>query len=200
MQSLKAVLGGLLFLVQFLRKGKNVSKRDRFEQRTTIITNFATILKHNKMKKVIYLLGIMFLMVGAVKAQDTKAEIGPEIEFEKVVHDYGDVPFNGNGECEFRFTNTGNEPLLIQKPKSSCGCTIPSWPNEPILPGESDVIKVTYRTNRAGNINKTVTVTSNALKNSTVVLRIKGRVLEQAAEAMPEKKNDFGNGSPVNNH
>ena len=151
------------------------------------------------MKKVIYLLGIMLLMAGAVKAQDSKAAIGPEIEFEKVVHDYGDVPFNGNGECEFRFTNTGNEPLLIQKPKSSCGCTIPSWPNEPILPGESEVIKVTYRTNRAGAINKTVTVTSNALKNSTVVLRIKGRVLEQAAAAMPEKKHDFGNGSPVNN-
>jgi hypothetical protein len=152
------------------------------------------------MKKVIYLLGIMFLMVGAAKAQDSKAAIGPEIEFEKLVHDYGDVPFNGNGECEFRFTNTGNEPLLIQKPKSSCGCTIPSWPNEPILPGESDVIRVTYKTNRVGNINKTVTVTSNALKNSTVVLRIKGRVLEQASEAMPEKKNDFNNGSPVNNH
>ena len=151
------------------------------------------------MKKVIFLFGIMLLMAGAAKAQDTKTQSGPEIEFEKTVHDYGDVPYNGNGECEFRFTNTGNEPLLIQKPKSSCGCTIPSWPKEPILPGESDVIKVTYRTNRAGNINKTVTVTSNALTNSTVVLRIKGRVLEQAAEAMPEKKNDFGAGSPVNN-
>ena len=150
------------------------------------------------MKKLIYLLGIMFLMVGAAKAQDSKAAIGPEIKFDKVEHDYGNVPYNGDGTCEFRFTNTGNEPLLIQKPKSSCGCTIPSWPNEPILPGESDVIKVTYKTNRVGNINKTVTVTSNALKNSTVVLRIKGRVLEQANEAMPEKKNDFGKGSPVN--
>jgi hypothetical protein len=151
------------------------------------------------MKKVIYLLGIMLLFAGVAKAQDSKPAIGPEIEFEKVVHDYGEIPFNGNGECEFRFTNTGNEPLLIQKPKSSCGCTIPSWPNEPILPGESDVIKVTYRTNRAGNINKTVTVTSNALKNSNVVLRIKGRVLDQPTEAMPEKKNDFGTGTPVNN-
>ncbi|MBQ6306362.1 MAG: DUF1573 domain-containing protein [Bacteroidales bacterium] len=150
------------------------------------------------MKKLIYLLGIMFLMVGAAKAQDSKAAIGPEIKFDKVEHDYGNVPYNGDGTCEFRFTNTGNEPLLIQKPKSSCGCTIPSWPNEPILPGESDVIKVTYKTNRVGNINKTVTVTSNAIKNSTVVLRIKGRVLEQASEALPEKKNDFNNGSPVN--
>lgn len=149
------------------------------------------------MKKVIYLLGIMLLMAGVAKAQDnTPVQNGAEIEFEKVVHDYGDVPYNGNGECEFRFTNTGNEPLLIQKPKSSCGCTIPSWPNEPILPGESDVIKVTYRTNRAGNINKTVTVTSNAVKNSTVVLRIKGRVLEQPAEVLPANNN--GAGAPVN--
>ena len=148
------------------------------------------------MKKVIYLLGIMLLFAGVAKAQDTKVQNGPEIEFEKVVHDYGDVPYNGNGECEFRFTNTGNEPLLVQKPKSSCGCTIPSWPKEPILPGESEVIKVTYRTNRVGNINKTVTVTSNAISNPTVVLRITGRVLEQPTEAMPEKKDDAG--SPVN--
>ena len=150
------------------------------------------------MKKVIYLLGIMLLMAGAAKAQDGKVQMGAEIEFEKVVHDYGDVPYNGNGECEFRFTNTGTEPLLVQKPKSSCGCTIPSWPNEPILPGESDVIKVTYRTNRAGNINKTVTVTSNAVKNSTVVLRIKGRVLDQPTEVLPANNN--GMGAPVNNN
>ena len=148
----------------------------------------------------IYLLGIMLLMAGAAKAQDAKAQSGPEIEFEKTVHDYGDVPYNGNGECEFRFTNTGNEPLLIQKPKSSCGCTIPSWPQEPILPGESDIIKVTYRTNRPGIINKTVTVTSNARKNSTVVLRIKGRVLEQPTEVLPEKTDNTGKGSPVSNN
>ena len=149
------------------------------------------------MKKVIYLLGIMLLMAGVAKAQDKETvQLGPEIEFEQVVHDYGDVPYNGNGECEFRFTNTGTEPLLVQKPKSSCGCTIPSWPNEPILPGESEVIKVTYRTNRAGNINKTVTVTSNAVKNSTVVLRIKGRVLEQPSEVLPANNN--GMGAPVN--
>lgn len=150
------------------------------------------------MKKMIYLLGIMLLMAGAAKAQDEKVRMGAEIKFEKVVHDYGDVPFNGNGECEFRFTNTGTEPLLVLKPKSSCGCTIPSWPQEPILPGESDIIKVTYRTNRPGIINKTVTVTSNAVNNPTVVLRIKGRVLDQTTEVLPEKTNGFGNGSPVN--
>ena len=151
------------------------------------------------MKKVVYLLGLFLLFAGVAKAQETKVMNGPEIEFEKVVHDYGEIPYNGNGECEFRFTNTGNEPLLVQKPKSSCGCTVPSWPNEPILPGESQVIKVTYKTNRVGTINKTVTVTSNALKNSTVVLRIKGTVLDQPTEALPEKNTGFGAASPVNN-
>ena len=151
------------------------------------------------MKKVLYLLGIMLLMVGAAKAQDAKTQNGPEIEFEKVVHDYGDVPYNGDGKCEFRFTNTGNEPLLVLKPKSSCGCTVSTWPKDPILPGKSEVIEVTYRTNRVGIINKTVTVTSNAVNNPTVVLRIKGRVLDQPTETLPEKTNGFGNGAPVNN-
>ena len=157
------------------------------------------ILKSKAMKKVVYLLGIMLLMAGVAKAQDAKPQNGPEIEFEKTVHDYGDVPYNGNGECEFRFTNTGDAPLLIQKPKSSCGCTVPSWPSEPILPGKSEVIKVTYRTSRCGSFNKTVTVTSNAIKNPTVVLRIKGRVLDQPTENLPEKTDAFDNGSPVNN-
>ncbi len=151
------------------------------------------------MKKLVFLIGILVMTVGLAKAQDVKVSgNGPEIEFEKLVHDYGDVPYNGNGECEFRFTNTGNEPLIIQKPKSSCGCTVPSWPKEPILPGQSDVIKVTYRTTKVGTINKTVTVTSNAKENSTVVLRIKGKVLEQVMETLPEKENVMG--SPINNN
>ncbi|MBP5572571.1 MAG: DUF1573 domain-containing protein [Bacteroidales bacterium] len=146
------------------------------------------------MKKLVLLIGLLVMVVGMAQAQDAKSvNNGPEIEFEKVVHDYGEIPFNGNGECEFRFTNTGNEPLIVQKPKSSCGCTVPSWPKEPILPGESDVIKVTYRTNRVGVINKSVTVTSNAVKNGTVVLRIKGKVLEQPTESMPEKETGIVN-------
>ena len=152
------------------------------------------------MKKVIYLLGIMLLIAGAAKAQDAKTQSGPEIEFEKIVHDYGDVPYNGNGACEFRFTNTGNEPLLVLKPKSSCGCTVSTWPQDPILPGKSEVIEVTYRTNRVGNFDKKVTVTSNAVQNPTVVLRIKGRVLDQSTETLPEKTNDSTNESPVNNN
>ena len=151
------------------------------------------------MKKLVLLIGILVTMVGFAMAQEEKvSENGPEIEFEKLIHDYGEVPYNGNGECEFRFTNTGNEPLILQKPKSSCGCTVPTWPKEPILPGESEVIKVTYRTTKVGAINKTITVTSNAKVNATVVLRIKGTVLPQPTEMVPEK--ETGEGSPVNNN
>lgn len=141
------------------------------------------------MKKLVLLIGILVMFAGMATAQTEKTVAnGPEIEFDKLVHDYGQVPYNGNGECVFTFTNTGNEPLIVQKPKSSCGCTVPTWPKEPILPGESDVIKVTYKTTRVGAINKSITVTSNAKTNSTVVLRIKGRVMEQPTEAMPEKE------------
>ncbi|MBO7082623.1 MAG: DUF1573 domain-containing protein [Bacteroidales bacterium] len=150
------------------------------------------------MKKLALLIGILVMMAGVAMAQEEKvSENGPEIEFEKLVHDYGEVPYNGNGECEFRFTNTGNEPLILQKPKSSCGCTVPTWPKEPILPGESEVIKVTYKTTKVGAINKTITVTSNAKVNASVVLRIKGTVLPQPTEMVPEKEME---GSPVKNN
>ncbi|TSA26691.1 MAG: DUF1573 domain-containing protein [Bacteroidetes bacterium] len=120
----------------------------------------------------------------------------PEITFEKTVHDYGIVTKGSNGTCEFKFTNTGKEPLILSKPVSSCGCTVPSWPQEPILPGKSDVIKVTYNTNNLGVINKTVTIYSNAQTNR-VLLSIKGQVVAPPPETVPEKQNDMS-ATPVN--
>jgi hypothetical protein len=120
----------------------------------------------------------------------------PEISFEKTVHDYGTIVKGSNGTCEFSFTNTGKEPLILSKPISSCGCTVPTWPQEPILPGKSDVIKVTYNTNNIGPINKTVTVYSNAQSNR-VLLSIKGKVVAPPTETLPEKQNDIG-AAPVN--
>lgn len=119
----------------------------------------------------------------------------PVITFDKTVHDYGTLEYGAEGTCYFSFTNTGKEPLIVQQPRSSCGCTVPSWPKQPILPGESDQIKVTYNTKKVGNINKTVTVTSNA-KNSTVILRITGKVNAQEVQQTPEKP--ASEGAPVN--
>ena len=152
------------------------------------------------MKKLVLLIGILVMTLGFVNAQNEKkvSTNGPEIEFEQLSHDFGNVEYGGKCEVEFKFTNTGNEPLIIQKPKTSCGCTASSCPKEPILPGASDAIVVTYKTTtKVGNFSKSVTVTSNALVNSTVVLRIKGAIMDQPVEALPEK--EFGAESPVNN-
>jgi hypothetical protein len=119
----------------------------------------------------------------------------PEISFDKLVHDYGTIAFGGDGVCIFKFTNTGKEPLILQQPQSSCGCTVPTWPKEPVLPGASSEIQVTYNTKKAGPINKTVTVRSNA-KTNTVVLRITGKVEAQPLEQLPEKAPSEG--TPVN--
>jgi hypothetical protein len=108
----------------------------------------------------------------------------PEISFAKTVHDYGTVYKDGDGTCEFAFTNTGKEPLVLSNVRSSCGCTVPKWTREPILPGQTGVINVKYDTKRMGAINKTITVLSNA-KTPSVVLRIKGNVIAPPAESAP---------------
>ncbi len=120
----------------------------------------------------------------------------PIITFDKTTHDYGTIEQNGDGNCEFKFTNDGKEPLILSNVRSSCGCTVPEWPRQPILPGKSDVIKVHYDTKRVGMISKTITVYSNA-KEPTIVLHIKGNVQAASATKMPEKQMDK-EGSPMN--
>lgn len=150
------------------------------------------------MKRLTLMLAMLIFGLVTVFAQNNAQQPpvpnpnAPEISFTKTVHDYGTVPYNGDGNCEFSFTNTGKEPLILTNVRSSCGCTVPSWPREPILPGKSEIIKVEYKTNRPGPINKTVTVTSNA-KTSTVVLKITGNVENPPANApTPEKPKTVG--------
>ena len=81
------------------------------------------------------------------------------------------------------FKNTGKKPIIISEAHGSCGCTVPKWPHDPILPKKKGVIHVTYNTDhRAGPINKTVTITSNAMEPSTV-LHITGTVKPKPVEA-----------------
>jgi hypothetical protein len=105
-----------------------------------------------------------------------QATTGPAIAVDKDVHDYGDVPFGGDGTCEFKVTNTGTEPLIMSKCKGSCGCTVPKCDTNPIAPGESSIITVKYDTKRTGVISKSVTINSNAVNEPTKVVRIKGNV------------------------
>lgn len=108
------------------------------------------------------------------------------ITFESKVIDYGTIAHNSDGDREFKFTNTGTEPLIIKNAKGSCGCTVPSFKKEDgsseWAPGESGVIKVKYATNRIGRFTKTVTLSTNASDKKPVILTIKGEV------SPPEKK------------
>ena len=98
-----------------------------------------------------------------------------EFKFEKETINYGKIEKDSNGERIFIFTNVGDEPLIIQRIQSSCGCTVPKKPEKPIMPGEKGEIKVSYATNRVGGFSKSITIYSNA-KNPKKVIRIKGLV------------------------
>jgi len=108
----------------------------------------------------------------SLQAQEKKAEIS----FESDVVDYGEVAYGADGIREFKFTNTGDDVLIIARVYSTCGCTIPKKPEDPIKPGGSGVIQVKYDTKRPGPIRRTITVYSNASKEP-YSLKIKGKVL-----------------------
>lgn len=115
---------------------------------------------------------------------NTQAPVGPStsIRFNKELHDFGKVSVNTDNPYSFVFTNTGKEPLLITNAKGSCGCTVPSWPKDPIMPGGTGKIDVVYRPSKgqAGKPQeKTVTITANTEPKNTVV-RIKAMVNPEA--------------------
>ena len=110
------------------------------------------------------------------------AQSSAKIVFKEEIFDFGELPEGPKVETEFVFTNTGSEPLIISNAKGSCGCTVPSWPNTPIAPGETGVIKVVYNTaRRPGNFTKTITLTSNADTPSKVI-KIRGSVVKEVLE------------------
>src|SRR5690554_2749341 len=146
------------------------------------------------MKKLLFTLSFVFSAFIGMNGLIAQAavESGAKIDFKKETHDYGTIDQYSDGNCEFTFTNTGNEPLVISSAKGSCGCTVPSWPREPIAPGETGVIKVNYDTKRVGIIGKSVTLQSNAINSPTKTIRIKGNVVAKAQGSAP-----VNNGGPV---
>lgn len=116
----------------------------------------------------------IFVFAGnSVQAQEIA-----KMEFESEIIDYGEIKLGSDGVRIFTFTNTGNIPLVIRNITSSCGCTIPSKPEKPVLPGEKGEITVKYDTSIVGPIRKTITVYSNADETAKSI-KIKGRVLNE---------------------
>jgi hypothetical protein len=159
------------------------------------------------MKKIniaIWLVLLAFFMASgwSAMAQDAKPEVkktgkAPEILFDYLEYDYGTIHEGDPGECEFKFKNIGKEPLVLSNVYSSCGCTVPDWPKDPIMPGKTSSIKVKYATSRIGGINKTITVISNAEENSKVELRIKGTVKKKEEAEYPEKQPNTMQATPT---
>ncbi len=120
------------------------------------------------------------------------AQKGPKIEFlnKDNTIDYGTVnKETDSGLRTFEFKNTGDAPLIISNVQSTCGCTVPTKPTEPILPGKMGKIDVKYNMN-PGTIRKTITVESNAVnfENGVVKLTIKGEVFVKKEVSPLEKK------------
>ncbi len=151
------------------------------------------------MKKIIYTSLFLFSISLGAFAQNEKDAVAKEkpaapvspnaadISFETEVHDFGTLPYGGDGSYDFKFTNTGKDPLVITNARGSCGCTVPSWPKEPILKGHTGMIHVQYDTKRPGPFTKTVTISSNG-KTAEKVVTIKGNI---------ESKEQTENGTPV---
>jgi hypothetical protein len=154
------------------------------------------------MKKLLVFAFVGLLSITTVNAQSKAksksskkiAMMKPEVEgagmvFENETIDYGNVAANSDGKREFTFINNGNKPLIITGATGSCGCTVPTFPKEPIAPGTKAVIGVKYDTTRAGQpFNKTVTIKSNATQGDTKVLTIKGIVLPAEAQKVETTK------------
>lgn len=132
------------------------------------------------MKKILFI-AMVFIFTTAVIAQEKdKAESekvkkeemkpGPRIAFTEEKFDFGDIHQGDKVEHVFKFENSGTEPLILTDVRSTCGCTVPKWPREPIPPGQKS--KITVRFNSAGKmgkVNKVVKIVSNAVDPITQV-------------------------------
>ncbi len=115
-------------------------------------------------------------------AVTTPVTTQPDLLFEADSHDFGSIPEGTQATFEFKFTNTGKEPLIISNVQASCGCTTPKWSNEPIAPGKTGTITASYNSSgRPGPFTKSITVTSNAI-SSPKVLTINGVVEAKPVE------------------
>ena len=121
------------------------------------------------------------LMAGLLSScSDKSAEhpknSGKEIFFDETLHNYGEILEDSDGTWSFAFKNLGDSAIIINRVRSTCGCTVPAWPRQPVEPGASGNITVKYNTAQSGTFLKSVYVYSSAA-NSPVKLQIKGRVV-----------------------
>ena len=100
----------------------------------------------------------------SVQQGSNSMEFGPYITFEETAHDFGDIQQGDKVEHTFKLENSGNAPLIITNVQTTCGCTAPEWPKEPVMPGETAELKVRFdSTGKFGRQNKVISVISNSV-------------------------------------
>ena len=129
-----------------------------------------------------------FLLIGMVlfgSAQEQAAEepmTGPKISFEEKSYNFGDITQGDRVTYVFEFENIGNEPLILSDVRTTCGCTAPEWPRDPVAPGAKASLKVVFNSaGKMGMQNKVITVMSNAVNNPERV-KITGNVLAKSPD------------------
>jgi Protein of unknown function (DUF1573) len=137
-----------------------------------------------------YLLSIAFfiLLANVGNAQSNNLN-GARFKFSQEIHDFGNLKEGDEATYEFTFINSGKEPLIINNCTASCGCTVPTWPRSPILPGAKGVILVRFDTRgKNGPFNKIVYIESNVLSldpnKQKFELYIKGSVTPTIVKAI----------------
>lgn len=116
---------------------------------------------------------VLFLTAGSA----FRTSHGPKLAFTETVFNFGEVTPGDLVRHEFKFKNTGDEPLLIREAVGSCGCIVTDWPKDPILPHKTAAVVVTFNsTGKAGMTEKSVSVYSNDLDNPQIVLKLTGTV------------------------
>jgi len=145
------------------------------------------------MKKLLAFFAVVFLAANVASAQTMTFSAAEGQGGKALEWNYGTLEQGANGVREFKFKNTGSAPLIISNAKGSCGCTVPSYPKEPILAGKENAIKVKYDTKRVGAFTKFVTLTTNDPKNPSIRLKIFGTI-QAEAPATPAKKEGLMNG------
>ena len=134
------------------------------------------------MRRMISLLGMLLFVFASLQAEEKK---GPQFKFENDRHDYGTVYLDDMPETKLaiNFSNTGDEPLIVENVRACCGTRVTQWPREPIAPGEEGVINVEFRlAPRPHRISRTVTVTYNNSERPTERYRITGQVVAREEE------------------
>lgn len=120
---------------------------------------------------------LLFLAAGmatSVQAQES-GDVASSIKWGDTTFDFGKIPQGKPVTTEFEFTNSSMVPLIINEVQSSCGCTVPSYPKEPILPGKTGTIVVTFNAAATGPFSKSILVKTNATEGYASLV-IKGEV------------------------